>query len=683
MAKRDKSLNRSFTIDRSKVDTKERTVELAFSSEQPVERWGENEVLSHEKGEYDFSRVSAGDHPLLLGHAEHDPLSQIGVIESARVDGDKVGRAIVRFGNSKLASEIFQDVQDGIRKLVSVGYDRTGIVESQKSKEGLVTTRYRWMPTHIAIVPVPADTAVGIGRNRDEDSTTGICPTCGHAECEKCSESDQKITCCHCNESYDEDANHSKPVQVDSQTKTKADTAQTIMEPTVTVNETEIRNKANADAKAALAARRKELRTRGDSIIKDFPMAAEKVRSMIDEAVDTEEGIDSVSFRCLKEAGAIKPANPITLASLGCSEREADAYSFARAIQSCVSQNGGRGATIPDGFEGEIHQEMMKRNLGFEPSGFMVPADARISNRSLSRAERRRMSRDLQVGIFGNGGATVATELITPIIELLRNRMVTERLGVRVMAGLEGNVVIPRQTGAGTAYAVSEIAALTASTQTLDQIPVSPKRVGTQGVYSKQLVLQSSIDVESFMRDDFLKVLAIMWDRLILNGQGAASEPLGILATPGIGSVLFGAAATYAKLVSFHTQVATANADVGEMAYVTTPSAEGVLRAAAKLLVGATTVAAMPLWDGPFGADSPDGIIAGYRAASTNQMPNDRMLFGVFSEVIHCLWGGYDIVVDPFTKAGNGEVVLTVNTWGDVAIRHPQCFAASSDSAAQ
>ena len=233
-------------------------------------------------------------------------------------------------------------------------------------------------------------------------------------------------------------------------------------------------------------------------------------------------------------------------------------------------------------------------------------------------------------------------------------------------------MVIPRQTGAGTAYSVSEIAGLTISNQQIDQLPLSPKRVGAYGQYSKQLLMQASIDVENFIRDDLLKVIAIDWDRLILNGSGAGSEPLGIMQTPGVGSLAFGAAATYANLVAFKTFVATANADVGEMAYVTTPTAEGKLRSAAKLLTGATTVAATALWEGPFGSDSPDGIVAGFRAASTNQIPGNLMVFGVFSQVIHAMWGGYDVVVNPYSLDTNAEVRVTINTFGDVALRHPQ-----------
>lgn len=704
---RDKGLSRSFTVDRSKIDKEKRTVELAFSSEEPVERWGENEVLGHSSGEYDFSRISAGDHPLLLGHAEHDPLSQIGVVESARVDKDKIGRAVVRFSSSERAEEIFKDVQDGIRKLVSVGYDRTGIVRSEKAANGMVTTVYRWQPAHIAIVPVPADTTVGIGRSKKRLCPNcggdGTCPECkgsgkrdqegdddGMEDCEDCGGSGR---CGDCRgNGYIKTAKDKPPKEVDliqslnaeqiaqnltveqkERMKTLLDSAPAAGGGGTAVDEKKLR----ADVLLSYRERMKEIRAIVDELIKDRPDLTDKLREMAGEAENSDIELKDFRIKALDTVRVNKPAKKISMAGLGYDERDINSYSLVRAIQNCVLR--GKAEPDPDTIEGDAHVKMSKRDLGFQPSGFLVPPDAAISRRSLSRYDRAKMQRDLQVQVFAQGGATVATELITPIIEVLRNKMVTERLGVRVMAGLEGNVVIPRQTAPGTAYAVGEIAALTLSNQALDQVPVAPKRVGTTGQYSKQLVLQSSIDVESFMRDDFLKVLAIMWDRLILNGQGAASEPLGIMNTAGVGSVNFGGAASWASIVSFWTAVASANADVGEMAYVTSPSAAGRWQSLAKLLVGATTVAAFPLWEG----GGTEGMVNGYRAEATNQMPNNQALFGVFSEVLHCLWGGYDVVVDPFTLAKNAEVVITMNTWGDVALRHPQCFCVSADAANQ
>ncbi len=67
--------------------------------------------------------------------------------------------------------------------------------------------------------------------------------------------------------------------------------------------------------------------------------------------------------------------------------------------------------------------------------------------------------------------------------------------------------------------------------------------------------------------------LGIKLDYYILNGQGASSEPLGILNTPGIGSTTFGGTATWQSVLSFENALATANADVpgARMAIVTTP----------------------------------------------------------------------------------------------------------------
>ena len=103
--------------------------------------------------------------------------------------------------------------------------------------------------------------------------------------------------------------------------------------------------------------------------------------------------------------------------------------------------------------------------------------------------------------------------------------MVLEQSGIlRVLSGLQGNIVIPRQEAAATAYSVSEIGALTASQQILGQIVLSPKRVGSTQTYSKQFVMQSTPDAEAFIRDDHFQVLARQWDRLGINGQGAGER---------------------------------------------------------------------------------------------------------------------------------------------------------------
>jgi HK97 family phage major capsid protein/HK97 family phage prohead protease len=151
------------------IDRKARTVELSFSSETPVERsWG-TEILDHGKKSVRLGRLRTGG-PLLV---DHDARDIVGVIESVRVDADLTGRAVVRFGKSARAEEVFQDVQDGIRSNVSVAYIIYDAVEEKTKDSSLPTLRITdWEPYEISLVSVPADTAVGVGRDLRASSFT-------------------------------------------------------------------------------------------------------------------------------------------------------------------------------------------------------------------------------------------------------------------------------------------------------------------------------------------------------------------------------------------------------------------------------------------------------------------------------------------------------------------------------
>jgi Caudovirus prohead protease. len=116
--KQGQKLFRESRFERDSIDEESRTVELAFSSEAPVERAFGLEILDHSESSIRFGRIADGG-AVLVGH---NPDDHVGVVESVAVGDDKVARATVRFGRSGRASEVFQDVVDGIRSKVSVGY---------------------------------------------------------------------------------------------------------------------------------------------------------------------------------------------------------------------------------------------------------------------------------------------------------------------------------------------------------------------------------------------------------------------------------------------------------------------------------------------------------------------------------------------------------------------------------
>ena len=160
---------RAIALHREAVNREARTVDIAISSEAPVERWFGLETLGHQAGEVDLSRLRDGG-AVLLNH-ELDDL--VGVVESVHLDADRVLRGTVRFGRGQRAEEAFQDVCDGIRTKISVGYE-INQYETTKGEKGApdqvrVT---RWTPLEVSFVSVPADASVGVGRSHPAREAT-------------------------------------------------------------------------------------------------------------------------------------------------------------------------------------------------------------------------------------------------------------------------------------------------------------------------------------------------------------------------------------------------------------------------------------------------------------------------------------------------------------------------------
>lgn len=139
----------------------DRVVEASLSSETPVYRSSLNgyEILSHADGAIDLSRAPL---PLIVAHDQR--AVPVGVIESLRVVGKKL-RGVLRFGNSARASELLDDIEAGVLRSISIGYEiLSGHFEADRYIVDL------WRPLEASLVAVPADPNVGIGRAYSSDS---------------------------------------------------------------------------------------------------------------------------------------------------------------------------------------------------------------------------------------------------------------------------------------------------------------------------------------------------------------------------------------------------------------------------------------------------------------------------------------------------------------------------------
>jgi len=157
---------RAIDLDDKTIDEESRTVRVGVSSEEPVKRQFGMEVMDHTKENMNLEFLNSGRAPLLL---DHDMEKQIGVVESVELDENaRRLRASVRFGKSEQASEVFNDVVDGIRQNISVGYRVDKKVEREDDPEDYY--RVATTPMEISIVSIPADQSslVGVGRSSSE-----------------------------------------------------------------------------------------------------------------------------------------------------------------------------------------------------------------------------------------------------------------------------------------------------------------------------------------------------------------------------------------------------------------------------------------------------------------------------------------------------------------------------------
>lgn len=604
---------RSIFVKREAINVEARTIELAFSSETPVERWGGIEILDHAPGAVDLARLQDGG-PYLM---DHDPRDHVGVVESCRIDADRVGRAIVRFGRSERAEEVFQDYVDRIRKHVSVGY-RVHKIEVTDPESDNVTYRVtEWEPIEISGVSIPADINVGAGRSLETTPEPKAAPAPKEPE-------------------------PAPVISVRSNTMITEKTPEQLAAEQAAVEQR---------AAASVEARMKDLLALGSQY------AAHNGEKLATRAI--QEGKDE---KWLRDAIMAEMVNHFTkntgAPDLGLDGKEAQRFSVMKLIRAqSAAHKGERDAWKDAGFERECHEALVKRHGDAANGGFYVPYEVQ---------KRQVAQRDLQVA--NTGGYLVANEQQpSSFIELLRASTVVGRAGARMLSGLKGNVEIPKQSGASTAYLVgSETSEITESGMTLGQLALSPKTVGAYSEVSRLLQMQSDPSVDMLIMEDLAKQIALKIDYLALAGNGAGG-PVGIINTSGIGSVT-GTGFTYAAAVEFQTDVATGNALVPGCAYITTPAKAGILKAKQRF-----TSTDTPIWQG----NVLEGEIEGFRALTTTQI-SDGMIFGDFAQLIMAEWGILEIAVDPTANFKAGISGIRAFQSFDVGVRNAAAFSYAS-----
>lgn len=559
-----------------------------ISSEAPYRRYDGNEILVHTPAAVDLTFLNSGNAPLLDSHMRYEGLkAQIGVISRAWLK-DKRIYVEARFSQKEHAQEVKQDVIDGIVKNVSVGYNVLKTEVSENPEEYRVI---RWQPTEASFVSIPADPSVGVGRSATVRTTA-------------------------------------MPEQL------------TMPEPA-----------------ALQAARGAEL---ADAQREIFALAAvhnqrELADAHVDEAVRKGE-IPSLALFRGKLRAVVPQDTPLKNIDIGMTPKETQRFSIVRLARSFAD-----GATDADrkaaGFEREACAAAAEKDQSSSSRGFVLPAELMNSwgnfevdgVRSSNPGVREQIRAALSTGV--NTQLIYTEHLADRFIDNLRNASSILQAGVTVLAGLDSNVEIPGgSANASGAWLAAEAANAAETVPTFRKITLSIKDVAGYTDMTRRMLMQSSIDIEAYVRSQLITGMIEAIDLAGLSGDGASGKPTGVKSTAGIGSVAYaavGASPTWAEIVAFETAVASANALRGNPAYIAPASMRGYLKSTEK--ASSTGIYLM---------QSNEAGLNGYRFITSNQVAAADMYFGNWSDLLMGMWGSLSLDRDTSALFLSGGVRL-------------------------
>lgn len=348
-------------------------------------------------------------------------------------------------------------------------------------------------------------------------------------------------------------------------------------------------------------------------------------------------------------------------------DRALHQFSIVRAIAAAA------GLDVDAGREREVSQEIARRS-GRKFEGVAIPIQA------LRRPLERRDAITTAAPSDGPGGNLIATLLDgSQYVDLLRAALVIRQLGARVLSGLTSNVDIPRMTRSASVGWVAENTPVPVTDEAFDKIALRPKHAGAIVELSRNMLQQTTPDIEQLVRADLAAVLARALDSAAIFGTGQNHDPVGILRTPGVASLPLGAngaGLNYDAIADLMGLVLNANVQGDAMGFLGNTK---VRQHVAKML---------NLQGQPLGFDV---VFEGMPQAWSNLVPSDgtkgtgtglsSLIYGNWSDLILGFWSELDVLVNPYDGVAyaKGNVLVRAMMTCDIAVRHPESFAAITD----
>lgn len=609
------------------VNTEDRTVEVVFGSEYPVVRWmwnGRdyeqfNEILSFDPEHIDIGRMEGGTAPVLDNHDRYGGTrSTLGVVESAELKGDH-GTAVLRFSKKPSADEVFQDVQDGILRAVSVGYV---VREYQDTGEvganGLPNYRATdWEALEVSIAPVPADPNAKTTGSREHDVTTAVRIIGRESEAPEVKKPVKEVR---------KEAQKEDKKQVTQATRDAKPQNKSYMK--VNINDLKASRKALEDEFGTLDV----LTERDETQEARYNEVIAKIDDL-NASIEREEKAEAI--RAARVAAGEAASNAEEKEKKNMVKR----FSFSEAVRGALSG----GVT---GVAAEMREHAI--NNGHTGAGdIVIPGDF----------QRAGAADDFQAG-SGDGSGYVATESGT-FIEGLMMPLSIEAWGTQVFNNQMANLKFPRESVNADATQEGEVDAGAASGAEMDELTLSPVRFHNDTKYSKQLLIQGGNAVES----DIAGILRRGHERRLLKHvfNTALAAATDIAAADG---------ADYDAIANSLINTVLGNEGLTENCrFVFSPSTHEYMQSA----VSVTGISQLL-------NENTKTLKGGYSYHATPYMADasagvGQVLFGDWANAVLAYFGGIDIVVDPYSAKDTAQVELTMNRWADFDLRQAGGFA--------
>lgn len=616
--KRDKLLGRQFerqlSFSRESIDEESRTVDFSFSSEEPVDRFFGQEILDHSPESVRLGRLADGG-PVLLGH---DPDRQIGVVERVTIANGK-GRVQARFSRSQLGQEVFRDIVDGIRKNISVGYRVFDMVPDEDKRDGPKKFRVTdWEPFEVSVVSVPADVNVGVGRSASEEKPM----------------------------SYEND----ETVDVTEEPQVREASAESVL-PDIDIEGIEDE-----------ATKRERGRVNEISAIAEKFKKSKKVQAEARKYITTGKSWQDFSKRAIELLAQDNQALPT---DLGMTDKEVQRYSLLRLMRAQVeAKERGISPEKVAPYEYAIHLELMDKlpaKRADEVQGMLVPYD--VQSRGLWAPSYRAPPADTTENV-----SLVATDhLADRFIEAVRATSAVMAAGATSLTGLVGDVSIPREDAIPFEWLTEDEAATDVDYVT-DAVTMSPTTTAGHASMTRRLLKQSSPDVDQLIRNNLVRGAAVEIDKQALQGSGVSPLPTGVRNASGVlTKAISTGALTWAEAVGFEEAVEVATNLHQGGAYIMHPTMKRIAKTTSK-----DTGSGMFIWE--------NNTVNGYPAFSSTHAgaTADGIVFGNFANLLIGFWGVLDILMDPYTEAARGRLVVRAFQDVDVAVRRGNAFCIES-----